>query len=481
VKIRLAYGTTGLDVSLPEGPKVDVVRPQHSAAPADQAGAVRNALRHPIGTRPLRELVRPSDTVGIVCNDITRPTPYHTILPVLLEELHPIPDEAIVLLIATGTHRPCTADELRAMLGNEIVKRFRIVQNDAHDRDSHALVGARRGSLQAAGPGDGRTVQALRHPQAALEAATRSMSTRAHYEPAGGKADARAPGSAGATRGNHEIWIHKEYLRCDVRILTGFIEPHFFAGFSGGGKAVMPGLALLETILQNHHARNIDHPNAASCIAAGNPVWEGIHTAALMAAPTFLLNVALNREQQITGVFAGDLEQAHAQGCAFVARHATAAVPAPCDIVITSNCGHPLDRNLYQAVKGMCAGGRIVKEGGTVIVAAECRDGIPEHGQYKRLLWESAGPGELLRKIRAGECPCQDAWQAHIQALVCERAEVYLFSHHLTDEQITRALLRPCRDIAGTVNRLLESLGRDASICILPEGPQTICVIGDAS
>jgi nickel-dependent lactate racemase len=423
VKIRLRYGKTGLDVRLPEGGKADVVRPPHVEARADPAGAVRDALRNPIGTRPLHELVKPSDTVGIVCNDITRPTPYHTILPVLLEELRRVPDEAVVLLIATGTHRANTRDELQAMLGEDAVTRFRIVQNDARAPAAHARVGT--------------------------------------------------------TAGGNEVWIHQEYLRCDVRILTGFIEPHFFAGFSGGGKAVMPGLARLETILHNHHARNIDHPQAASCVTLGNPVGEEIREAALMAAPTFLLNVALNRDQRITAVFAGDVEQAHRRGCAFVAEHAAAAVPAPCDIVITSNCGYPLDQNLYQSVKGMYAAGRIVKRGGAIIVAAECGDGIPEHGEYKRLLWESAGPDELLHRIRAGACPCQDAWQAQIQARVCQKADVYLFSHRLTDEQITRALLRPCRDIAATVSRLLESCGRDASICVLPEGPQTICRLGD--
>lgn len=421
MKIRLSYGTTGLDISLPDGLQVDVIRPRHVAAWPDQGGAVRDALRHPIGTPPLRELVQPSDTVGIVCNDITRPTPYPTILPVLLEELRHVPDRAIVLLIATGTHRACTPDELKAMLGAELVARFRIVQNDARDRASHALVGV---------------------------------------------------------TGGNEIWIHQEYLRCRVRILTGFIEPHFFAGFSGGGKAVMPGLALLETILHNHGARNIDHPNAASCVAAGNPVWEEIREAARMTAPTFLLNVALNRDQQITGVFAGDLEEAHAQGRAFVARHATVAVPAPYDIVIASNSGYPLDQNLYQAVKGMYAAAQAVKPGGAIIVAAGCGDGIPEHGEYKRLLSESADAAALLGQIRAGHCPCQDAWQAHIQARVCQKAEVYLFSHNLTDEQITRALLRPCRDIAATVRQLLESYGRDASIGVLPEGPQTVCCIG---
>jgi nickel-dependent lactate racemase len=437
VNIRLAYGKTGLDVSLPDGWKVDIVRPKPVEALADPAGAVREACRHPIGSRPLRELVKPSDSVALVCNDITRPTPYRTILPVLLDEVGHIPDEAVVLLIATGTHRANTPDELRTMLGRQIADRFRVVQNDAHDRDSHALVGT--------------------------------------------------------TANGNEIWIHKEFLRCDVRILTGFIEPHFFAGFSGGGKAVMPGLALLETILSNHRARNIDHPQAASCVSDGNPVWEGIREAAVIAnrsslasglssdeqpatgdERTFLLNVALNHDQQITAVFAGDMEQAHRRGCSFVGRHAATQVDAPYDVVLASNCGYPLDQNLYQSVKGMSAAAGIVKKGGAIIVAADCCDGIPDHGEYKRLLFESAGPAALLRRIRAGDYACQDAWQAHIQALVCEKADVYLFSHNLTDEQITRAMLKPCRDIAGTVARLLRSRGREALIGVLPEGPQTI-------
>ena len=423
MKIRLAYGKTGLVVSLPEGLKLDIVEPKHVETLADQAGAVRDALRSPVGSRPLRELVKPSDTVAIVCNDITRPTPYRILLPVLLDELNPIPDDRITLLIATGTHRVNTPDELKTMFGERVVDRFRIVQNDARDRDSHALVGT-------------------------------------------------------TTSGN-EIWIHQEYLRCDVRILTGFIEPHFFAGSSGGGKAVMPGLALLETIVRNHNARNIDHPKAASCVAHGNPVWEEIREAALMTAPTFLLNVALNRDNQIAAVFAGEMEQAHKRGRSFVGRHAAVRVDTPYDIVITSNCGYPLDQNLYQSVKGMSAAANIVKRGGAIIIAADCCDGIPDHGEYKRLLFESAGPASLLERIRAGDCPCQDAWQAQIHASVCEKADVYLFSHNLTDEDITRAMLQPCRDIVGTVGRLLESYGRDASLCVLPEGPQTICRIGE--
>ncbi len=416
--MKLAYGKRGLDLSLPDGLNVDVVQRQHVEALADQAGAVRDALRAPISLPPLRELVKPSDAVAIVCNDITRPTPYRTILPVLLDELSHVNDSAIVLLIATGTHRPCTPEELATMFGEQVVKRFRIVQNDARDRDAHALVGT--------------------------------------------------------TAGGNEVWLHKEYLRCDVRILTGFIEPHFFAGFSGGGKACMPGMARLETIMRNHNARNIDDPGAAWGVTRGNPVWEGIRDAALMAPSTFLLNVALNREKQITAVFAGDLDRAHEQGCAFVKQHAMAGVQKRYDIVIASNSGYPLDLNLYQSVKGMSAASQIVKEGGTIIVAAECEDGIPDHGWYKRLLFEADSPASLLAMIRAGDCCCQDAWQVQIHAAVCGKNDVYLFSRHLADEEIERAMLKPCRDIAATVDRLLHTYGRDASICILPDGTQTI-------
>ena len=418
MNVRLAYGKTGLDVTLPDGLRVDVVQPRHVETLADQAGAVRDALRHPIGSRPLRELVQPSDTVGIVCNDITRPTPYRIILPVLLEELRHVSDGAITFLIANGTHRPGTPEELRTVLGAQVVERFRVVQNDAHDRDAHAPVGT--------------------------------------------------------TADGNEVWIHKEYLRCDVRVLTGFIEPHFFVGFSGGGKACMPGLAALETILRNHCARNMDHPKATWAVTHGNPIWEGIREATLLTSPTLLLNVTLNRDKQITGVFAGATDQAHERGCEFVKQHALAPVPAPYDIVITSNAGAPLDLNLYQAVKGMSAAAQIVKKGGSIILAADCWDGIPEHGQYKRLLYEAANPRMLLERVRAEDCHCQDAWQAQIHAQVCEKADVHLFSHHLTDKQVARALLKPCRDIAKTVEQLLRAYGSDASICVLPEGPQTI-------
>ncbi len=418
MRVTLAYGKTGLEVELPDSAKVTVVRPKFVAGLPDQAGAVREALRRPMGSSPLKELVRASDEVGVVFSDITRPTPNHVMLPALLRELEHVPDERVVLFNSTGTHRPNTDAELRRMLGDEIVGRYRIVQNDANDCESHVRMGT--------------------------------------------------------TQSGNDIWVHREFVGCDVRILTGFIEPHFFAGFSGGGKAVMPGLALAETVLRNHNARNLDSPMACWGITHGNPVWEEMREAAAMIRPTFLLNVAINSEKQITKVFAGDWEEAHAQGCAFVKETAMAPAPEPFDIVIGSNSGYPLDLNMYQSVKGMSAALQVVKEGGSIIIAAECWDGIPDHGEYKRLLYEAQDLESLLETIRAPGFQRQDQWEAQIHALICLKAQVHFYSHCLSDEQIKRAWLAPCRDTGATVAGLLQKYGPRATICVLPEGPQTI-------
>jgi nickel-dependent lactate racemase len=276
-----------------------------------------------------------------------------------------------------------------------------------------------------------------------------------------------------ASSGN-DAWIHREFVESNVRILTGFIEPHLFAGFSGGGKAVMPGLALLETVMRNHGAGNLDSPQACWGITKGNPVWDEVREIAAMVRPTFLLNVALNSDKQITGVFAGDHDEAHAQGCAFVREKVMVPVDEPFDIVITTNSGYPLDLNLYQSIKGMSAASQVVREGGAIIVAADCWDGIPDHGEYGQMLLEAESLESLLETIRTPGFQRQDMWQCQIQALICLKADAYFYSHNLSDEQIEGALLKPCRDIEGTLSELLQKYGREARVCVLPEGPQTI-------
>jgi nickel-dependent lactate racemase len=228
------------------------------------------------------------------------------------------------------------------------------------------------------------------------------------------------------------------------------------------------------TVLGNHDAGMVGHPQAIWGVTQGNPIWEEVREVAGQAGPLFLLNVTLNRDKAVTGVFAGELDRAHAAGCAFVKRSAMVAVPRPFDIVVTTNSGYPLDINLYQSVKGMRAADQIVRSGGAIIIATRCGDGIPEHGLYGKILRESNSPQELLAKICAPGFLEQDQWQAHIQALVQLKADIYVKSDGLTDEQVRSALLLPCRRIEDTVSELLGKYGRGASICLMPEGPQTI-------
>jgi nickel-dependent lactate racemase len=419
MRIRLAYGRQGLDVELPDKAPVTVIEPEFVPGLKDERAALSEALNSPLGCLPLRQLVRPSDTVAVVFSDLTRPMPNDRVLPVLLEELARagVPDNHVVLVNALGTHRPQTEDELKIMLGEAVVNRYRIVQHNAWEEATLAPVGKNRA---------GRTVR-----------------------------------------------VNRTYLEASVRILTGFIEPHFFAGFSGGPKAVLPGIADVDSILDNHGATMLADPQATWTVTEGNPLWEEMLEIALLTRPTFLLNVTLNQARQITGVFAGDLIKAHQAGCEFARRHALRKVAQPFDIVITSNSGYPLDLNLYQAVKGMSAAARIVKPGGVIIMAAECWDGLPNHGEFKRLLWEASSPEEILARIMTPGFRCHDQWEAQILAQIRQKARVYLYTDGLTEEEIRRSHVLPCPSVEKTVKELLRS-NPQATIAVLPDGPQTV-------
>ncbi len=424
--INLAYGKTGLPLDLPDSLQIIVIEPRFVEGLRDEAAAMREALRAPLGMPPLRDVVKPGDRVGIIFSDITRATPHGLILPAVLAELAHVPASQIILCCALGTHRANTEAELRTMFATSatpevadwLLANWRIVQNDAFDTTTQVKLGE--------------------------------------------------------TSRGHELWLNRAIAECDVKVLTGFIEPHFFAGFSGGGKALMPGMAGLRTVLGNHDAANISSTNATWGVTHGNPIWEEVMEAADMAGGVFLLNVALNKYKQITGVFAGDLHQAHAAGCAFVRETAMAPVAAPFDIVITTNSGYPLDLNLYQAVKGMSAAAKVVRAGGLIVCAAECWDGIPDHGLYGQLLREATSPQALLDRILAPDFLMQDQWQAQIQAQIQLKADVHLYADGLSDTQIRQSLLTPCRDIAATVRARAAALGPGCTICVLPEGPQTI-------
>ncbi|MBE7473064.1 MAG: nickel-dependent lactate racemase [Anaerolineae bacterium] len=421
MRVDLAYGQTGLTVELPA--TADIVSARFVPGLPDEAAALRAALRQPVGSAPLAAKVKPGDKVVIAHSDITRATPNDRILPVLLTELAEagIARQDITLLNALGTHRQQTEAELRTMLGEAIVDNYRCLQHDAYD-DSILV-------------------------------------------------------SLGHTSFGYPVRINRHFMEADVRILTGFIEPHFFAGFSGGPKGVLPALAGAESVLTNHGREMIAHPQATWGITTGNPIWEEMREVALRTNPTFLLNVTLNNRREITGVFAGEMLAAHAAGCAFVREQAMVKVADPYDIVITTNSGYPLDQNLYQAVKGMSAANQIVRDGGAIIVAAACADGLPNHGLYAQLLAEAGSPQGVLDMLARPGFSQQDQWQVQIQAMIQLRAEVHVYSDGLTDAQISGALFTPCRSIERTVACLQDRYGLRTRLCAIPDGPQAIAYV----
>jgi nickel-dependent lactate racemase len=424
MRIKLAYGRDGLWVDLPDGPNITLIEPLFVEGVEDEAASLREALQNPIGTPPLRSLVKPGGTAAIVFSDITRPMPNARVLPVLLKELDRagMPDSQVTLINGLASHRKQTQAELEGMLGPEILRRYRVLQHDAWD--------------------DANLVEV-------------------------------APNRAGRM-----VRINRAYLEASVRILTGFIEPHFFAGFSGGPKAVLPAIADLESVMDNHNAEMIGSARSTWAVTQGNPIWEEMFAIASATRPTFLLNVTLNKEKQITGVFAGEMRAAHAAGTDFVRRKAMQPVDEPFDVVITSNSGYPLDLNLYQAVKGMSAAAQIVREGGDIIIAAECWDGIPTHGEYARLLRDAASLEDLYRRITTPGFRCQDQWQAQIQAKIQRKASVHVFARGLSDQELVEAKVLPCRSIEDTLAQIL-ARKPGASIAVLPEGPQTVPYIAE--
>ncbi|HTD79323.1 MAG TPA: nickel-dependent lactate racemase [Chloroflexota bacterium] len=417
--VELAYGRTGLVVDLPVEAEADTIEPQYLPGLTDEAATLGQALRQPIAGPPLRDVVPRGAMVGISVCDVTRPFPARRVLPVLLEELDYLDPAAITIFVATGTHRRCSDAELLQMFGPELLGQLQVQQHDAFDIGRHRSLG---------------TI-----PETRVAA-----------------------------------YVERDFLEQDVRITTGFIEPHFFAGFSGGPKMVAPGLAALETVLELHSAARIGHPRATWGITQGNPVHDGVRAIAELAGVSFNLDVTLNRDHAITNVFAGELFASHAAGCAFARATAMVRVEDPYDVVVTTNSGYPLDQNLYQSVKGMSAAAQIVKPGGTIVIASECSDGLPEHGGYQQLLRQADGPEAFLARLAQPGVATHDQWQVQVQALIQRRARVFVKATGLTAQQLRTAWFEPVDDVAAAVRAALTSAGPKATLAVLPQGPQTI-------
>lgn len=415
MKTELLYGKDGITLDLPDN--AFVIEPKNLPKMENDREAIRQALRNPINAKPLRESVKATDIVSIVISDITRPTPNHILVPALIEELDHVPLENFVVINGTGTHRDQTREEFVGMLGEWVVDNIRIINNHCHDKETLVKVGHSRFGC--------------------------------------------------------DVYLNKDYVESDFKIVTGFIEPHFFAGFSGGPKGMMPGIAGIETIMTFHNARMIGDPLATWGNMVNNPVQDMTREINGMCKPDFMLNVTLNREKDITAIFAGELYEAHDQGCAFAKEHAMLRCDERFDVVIASNSGYPLDQNLYQAVKGMSAAHKIVKKGGSIIIASECSDGLPDHGNYSKIFEMANSPQELLDMINNPDFKLFDQWQVQKQAVIQVWADIFVYSK-LTDEQVESTMLKPTHDIEATITDLKKKYGEDMTIAVLPLGPLTI-------
>ena len=423
MRITLDYGTSGLDVDLPDS-HVTVIEPIYRPPAPDPRDTLLSAMRSPVERPPLPTVVKRGQRVAISVCDITRPQPRREMLEAIFAELPQLRREEVTVLIATGTHRANTAAELDRMLGPEIARTCRVINHDSRHAASMQYVG--------------RTTTGV------------------------------------------EVRLNREWLAADVRITTGFVEPHFFAGFSGGPKMVAPGLAALDTVMTLHDAQRIGHPNATWGTTEGNPVHDDVREIARMVPVDFAIDVTLNRDQQITAAFAGDILAEHRRACAYAKDTAMRAVPAPFDVVLTTNSGYPLDQNLYQAVKGMSAAAKIVKPGGTIICAAECRDGLPNHGSYGAVLASQPDPEALLAMINTPGYSAPDQWQVQIQAQIQTKAHVLVKTSGLSDAEVRAAHFTPIADVTDAVREALRRAGPAATLCVLPQGPQTIPYVDHA-
>ncbi len=385
-----------------------------------EADLVREALAHPIGTPRLRELARGRQKVVLVTSDHTRAVPSKLTLPILLEEIRAgNPDADITILIATGLHRPTTEEEQRRMFGDEIVDHEKIVVNKAFEDEDFERV-------------------------------------------------CELPSGA-------ELWVNKLALHCDLLVTEGFIEPHFFAGFSGGRKSILPGICNAVTVNENHSYKAIASPYAATGVLEHNPIHEDMVFAARAVNVQFIMNVALNAEKKVIAAFAGDLEQAHLQGVEFV-RGLAQCPSVTGDIVVTSNGGYPLDQNLYQSPKAVATAEACCRDGGVIIMCASCCDGMGGTHFEKLIVRGTVDEiDDYLSKIPPKET-IPEMWCAQIFSRILKKHKIILVTTYLDHEMVRKANMIPASSPDEALEMAYGMMGRDAEVVVIPDGVAVLAV-----
>src|SRR3984957_16022767 len=367
MRIALDYGKTGLEVEIPDANLVGPLGLRPVEPLTNPEKALADALAHPIGTPPLAEMARGKKSACVVICDITRPVPNAFLLGQILPTLEKsgIPRDKILILIATGLHRPNLGDELVELVGPEVARSYRVENHDGRNLAEHTFLGDSPRGVPA--------------------------------------------------------WIDSRYIQADLKITTGFIEPHLMAGYSGGRKLVCPGIAALETVKSWHGPAFLEHPRADCGILEGNPVHEENTRIARMAGCDFIVNVSLDERRRVPSLVAGDMESAFAKGGEFVESVCKATIPEACDVVVTSSAGYPLDTTFYQAIKGLTGVLPIIKQGGTIVIAAALDQGIGSP-EFRSLFTENADLETFMRRILGKDYFVLDQWQLEKLGHVCRKA-----------------------------------------------------------
>ncbi|MEZ6109728.1 MAG: nickel-dependent lactate racemase [Pirellulaceae bacterium] len=422
MKVKLEYGRTGLEVQLPAHPHMRQLAYKDAVPLTDPDAELRQILQTPIGSPSLAELARGRRSACILICDITRPVPNEMILRPMLETLEQagMARDQILILVATGLHRPNVGDELVEMVGQHIVDNYRIDNHDGQQLDQHTYLGD-------------------------------------------------------SPRGV-PVWIDSRYVQADLKIATGLIEPHLMAGFSGGRKLICPGIAALETVRVWHGPDFLEHPNADCGILIGNPVHEENTWIGRRAGCDFIVNVVIDAERRPLKWVAGDMEAAFEEGVRFVRSVVLDTVPEPVDIVVTSSAGYPLDTTFYQSVKAMTGALPIVKQGGTIIVAASLTEGIGSP-QFQQLFHEHADLDSFVQCILGKDYFVMDQWQLEELAKVRRKARVKFFSDGMASETQNQLFVEAAPSVEQALAESLAEYGPEARVAVIPKGPYVLAQV----
>lgn len=423
MQVHLEYGRDGLNVDLPSDRVVRTLAYKDAEPLDDPADALLVALQQPIASPPLETVAQGRRDACIVICDITRPVPNRLILTELLATLHRsgIPAERVLILVATGLHRPSKAEEIVEMVGPEIAQQYRIEDHHGQVLEEHTHLGD-------------------------------------------------------SPRGV-PIWIDSRYLQADLKITVGLIEPHLMAGFSGGRKLICPGIAALETVKVWHGPDFLEHPKADCGILDGNPVHEENTWIARRAGCDFIVNVVMDDQRRPLKFVAGDMEAAFLVGVDFVREVVTDTVDVPVDVVVTSSAGYPLDTTFYQAIKGLTGALPIVKEGGTIVLAASMSEGIGSP-QFEQLFEEHDSLESFVERILGRDYFKLDQWQLEELAKVRRKARVKVVTDGLTQETVNRLFVESAPSVEQAVADSLVEYGPEATLAVIPKGPYVLAQVG---